>query len=91
MATRISYQEKKQNAVKDIINEMFKIAGHEVTYEDIKGRQDDWYSQWTMTESQYDEWKKWGQKYLKKKFRLSEFYAEREMSMIGLMWGLKFS
>jgi hypothetical protein len=88
MAKRLSYQEKKTQAVVDIINEMFIIAGHQVTYENIKDRQDAWYTQWSMTESQFDKWQKWGQKYLKKKFRLSEVYAQREMGFIGLMWGL---
>jgi len=88
MAKRLSYQEKKKQAIVDILNEMFKIAGHDVTYEDIKGREDAWYTQWSMTEAQCDEWQNWGQKYLKKKFRLSDIYAQREMAMIGLMWGL---
>lgn len=88
MAKRLSYQEKKRQSIVDILNEMFKIAGHQITYEDIKGREDNWYTQWTMTEVQYDEWQKWGQKYLRKKFRLTEIYAQKEMGMIGLMWGL---
>lgn len=89
MAKRLSYQEKKEQAVIDILNEMFKIAGHDVSYEDIKGRQDAWYTQWTMTEAQFDEWQEWGKKYLKKKFKLTELYAKREMGFIGMMWGLK--
>ena len=88
MAKRLSYQEKKTQAVIDIINEMFIIAGHEVTYEDIKDRKDAWYTQWSMTESQFDEWQKWGQIYLKKKFRFSDYFAQKEMGFIGLMWGL---
>jgi hypothetical protein len=27
----------------DVINEMFRIAGHEVTYDDIKDRKDNWF------------------------------------------------
>jgi hypothetical protein len=87
MAKRL--RNKKEQAIIDILNEMFKFAGHEVTYEDIKDRKDAWYTEWTMTESQSDEWQKWGQMYLKKKFKLSDIYSEREMAMIGLMWGLK--
>lgn len=90
MAKRLSRQEKQQQAVIDIINMMFEIAGHAVTYDDIKDRKDDWFTQWTMTEAQYDEWKKWGKRYLMKKFRMYAKGAEREMAMIGLMWGLKF-
>jgi hypothetical protein len=44
-----------------------------------------------MTEAQNDEWQEWGKKYLKKNFRFTDRMAEREMSMISLMWGLKFS
>ena len=32
-----------------------------------------------------------GKKYLMKNFRYYAVYAERQMAMIGLMWGLKFS
>jgi len=91
MAKRLTRQEKWDNAVVDIINEMFKIAGHSVTYDDIKDRKDDWFHQWTMTEAQYDEWKLWGKKYLRKNLRLYAKQAEKEMNWVGLMWGLKFS
>jgi ABC-type multidrug transport system ATPase subunit len=36
---------------------MFEIAGHSTTFEDIKGRTDNWYQQWTMTEEQNKEWR----------------------------------
>lgn len=81
--------DKKKQMVVDMINEMFKIAGHDVTYDDVKDRKDNWFEQWTMTEAQYDEWKIWGKKYLQKKFRMHAKIAERQMEMIGLMWGLK--
>jgi hypothetical protein len=77
--------------VVDMINKMFEIAGHAVTYEDIKDRKDAWYTDWTITEAQYDEWKAWGKKYLQTKLRMYAKMAERQMEMIGLMWGLKFS
>jgi hypothetical protein len=91
MAKRLSRQEKIDKSIIDLINEMFRIAGHEVTYEDIKDRKDDWYAQWTMTVAQNDEWQAWGKKYLAKNLRLNIKYAERQMAMISLMWGLKFS
>lgn len=52
---------------RDIINQMFIIAGHQVSYDDIIGRKDAWYTQWTMTEDQRQEWIQWGIKYLKRK------------------------
>ena len=83
--------DKKDQMVVDMINEMFRIAGHDVTYDDVKDRKDAWYTDWTMTEDQYDNWKSWGKKYLREKFRMTARMAEREMSMICLMWGLKFN
>ena len=91
MAKRLTRQQKQEQAVVDLINEMFKIAGHDVTYDDIKDRKDDWFHQWTMTEAQYDEWKRWGKKYLQKNLKLYAKQAEKEMSWVGLMWGLKFA
>jgi hypothetical protein len=89
MAKRLSRQEKEQNAVVDIINEMFRIAGHQVTFQDVEGRKDDWFNQWTMTDEQYHEWLGWGKKYLQNNIKMYARMAEREMAMIGLMWGLK--
>jgi len=91
MAKRLTREQKEKQMVVDMINKMFEIAGHEVTYEDVKDRKDAWYSDWTMTEAQYDEWKAWGKKYLQTKLRMYAKMAERQMEMIGLMWGLKFS
>lgn len=82
--------QKKQQAVIDLINQMFIIAGYNVTYEDIKGRQDDWYTQWTMSPEQNNEWQEWGVEYLRKKFKWNKKVAQTEMAWISLMWGLKF-
>jgi hypothetical protein len=38
MAKRLSRQQKIDQAVIDLVNEMFRIAGHSVTYEDVKDR-----------------------------------------------------
>jgi len=87
---RQNRDQKRQQAVIDLINKMFEIAGHNVTYEDIEGRQDDWYTQWTMSPEQNDEWQNWGVEYLKKKFKWNKKVAQTEMAWISLMWGLKF-
>jgi hypothetical protein len=89
MAKRLSKQEKIDQAIVDLINEMFKIAGHEVTYDDIKDRKDNWFQEYTMTEEQNNEWIKWGEKYIKKKLSMIAYRAEKEMSWVKLMWGLK--
>ena len=91
MAKRLTPTEKRDLFLQNLINKMFEIAGHQVTYDDIKNRKDDWYSQWTMTTEQNEQWKKWGIAEIKKQFRYNTLTAEREMGMISLMWGLKFS
>ena len=48
MAKRLSREEKWDKAVVDLINKMFEIAGHNVTYEDIKDRKDNWFWDWEM-------------------------------------------
>lgn len=88
---RLSREEKKEKAVKDLINQMFVIAGHDVTFEDIKDRKDDWYAQWTMTVQQAEEWKQWGKKYLMKELQMKAKQAETEMLWINMQWGLKYS
>ncbi len=61
MAKRRTRQEKSDQAIIDLINKMFEIAGHPVTFDDIKDRKDAWYTEWTMTVDQNDEWQKWGE------------------------------
>jgi len=82
-------RDKNDIIVETLINKMFEIAGHQVTYEDISGRTDNWYQQWTMTEEQNKEWREWGVKYLKKEQRLYKAYADRQMAMFDLNYGLK--
>lgn len=91
MTKRLSKEQKRQQAVVDLINQMFVIAGHEVTYDDIKDRKDEWYTQWTMTVEQSEEWKKWGVDYLRTNLKMSKKISENEMNWVNLMWGLKYS
>ena len=91
MAKRLTREEKMNIFVQDVINKMFEIAGHAVTYEDIKDRKDDWYTDWTLTTEQNDEWKEWGVNEIRKRFRYNKKWAEKEMGWITLMWGLKFN
>jgi hypothetical protein len=74
-----------------LINKMFEIAGHDVTYKDVEGRQDDWYRQWTMTEAQNKEWKEWGAKFIKTQLRTNKESAQREMTWFDMCYGLKIS
>ena len=88
---RLTREQKKEKAVIDLINKMFEIAGHNVTYEDIKNRKDNWFWDWEMTMAQADEWKEWGKQYLMKNLRIRARAAEVEMMWINLQWGLKYS
>lgn len=88
---RVTREQKRQQAVIDIINQMFVIAGHEVTYDDIKNRKDDWFTDWTMTVAQSEEWREWGIAYLRKNLRMNKTLAEKEMTWFNLQWGLKYS
>ena len=91
MAKRLTREQKREKAVVDLINKMFIIAGHDVTFDDIKDRKDQWWAEWTMTIAQSEEWREWGSAYLRKTFRVSKELAEREMAMVNLQWGLKYS
>ena len=82
-------QDKTTQIAKDLINKMFELAGHDMKYEDVIGRQDNWFQQYTMTQLQNEEWRKWGVEYLRKKKRWTKEMAEREMAMVDLYCGLK--
>ena len=87
---RLSREEKREKAVVDLINQMFIIAGYDVTYDDILGR-DKWYQEYSMTVQQAEEFTKWGKKYLMKNLRMRAFQAEREMQWFNVQWGLTYS
>jgi len=89
MVKRLSREEKRDKAIVDLINQMFIIAGHNVTYNDILGVEN-WFQKYTMTIEQNEEWKKWGKKYLMKNLNLYAKQAEKEMLWTSLQWGLTF-
>jgi len=74
---------------KALINEMFKIAGHDVKYEDIVTRKDEWFKEWSMTEEQNKQWRAWGVKFIKRQLNVLPKQAESEMAMFDLNYGLK--
>jgi hypothetical protein len=87
---RLTRDQKKDKAIIDLINQMFIIAGHNVTYEDIVGV-DNWFREYTMTVEQGEEFKKWGKKYLMKNLQMRAAMAEKEMMWFNLQWGLTYS
>lgn len=90
MARRLSREEKREKVFVELVNHMFIIAGYNVTYNDILGK-DDWYMNYTMTVQQGEEFKEWGKKHLMKEHRLSSKLAEREMLWFNVQWGLTYS
>jgi hypothetical protein len=78
-----------EDMVKDIINTMFIIAGHDVTYDDIKDRKDKWYEEWTMTPEQEEKWMEYMVKYFRKHRSMTIRHAQTSASMFNLMYGLK--
>jgi hypothetical protein len=82
---------KERQLLKELIDKMFEIAGHDLKFEDVEGRTDNWFQQYTMTEIQNEEWKEWGTKLLAKKRRYGKKLADREMRMLDLYCGLKVS
>lgn len=81
---------KLQKAIKEIVDKMFEIAGHDIRYADVSVRKDDWYDQYTMTQDQNDEWFRWGIDYLyNKRIVSSKRMAKKEMSWFNLGHGLR--
>jgi hypothetical protein len=79
----------KLNITKDIIDQMFIISGHDLRYDDLVDRKDDWFQEYTMTEVQNKEWRDWGVNYLIKKKRYNKKTAEKWMIFMDLDCGLK--
>ena len=87
---RLTREEKKDKAIVDIINQMFVIAGHDVTYDDIRGV-DKWFQKYTMTFEQGEQLKEWGKQYLMRELNMRAVYAEKEMQWFNVQWGLTYS
>jgi hypothetical protein len=82
---------KERSLLKELIDKMFEIAGHDLKFEDVEGRKDHWFQEYTMTEAQDEEWKDWGIKLIMKKRRYNKYLADRQMRMLSLYCGLKIS
>ena len=82
---------KERQFLKELIDKMFELAGHDLKFEDVEGRNDNWFQQYTMTMAQNEEWQKWGKKYLQTNLRTRAKMAEKEMQWFSLQYGLSFS
>lgn len=58
------------------------------TYDDIFP-DPDWFTKYTMTEKEYEDWKQYCIKYLMDNYKLPKGMAEKEMAWFGLDYGLK--
>ena len=90
VGTKASFEERRYQFMKDAINKQFEIAGHNVTFDDIVGLENDgWYNKYTITFSQHKKFKEWWIKEFEKR-RLGLYKpAEYEFSIFDLMYGLK--
>jgi hypothetical protein len=82
-------KDKREQAIIDLINLMFYISKHNVSYDDVVGRKDAWYNDYTMTTEQNEEWIELGVKYISKKLKITYQMAQKEMHWVNMMWGLK--
>lgn len=82
---------KNKQILKQLIDKMFEIADHDLKFEDVEGRTDNWFQQYTMTEEQNKEWREWGTSLIAKKKRISKKRAASDMAMLDLYCGLKIS
>ncbi len=80
---------KIDEAYKEIIIEMMKIAGYDISYEDLLKEKDGWWSRYTMTQAQRDQWVDFSVNLLRTKLRWSKRKAVDQMKWVDLMWGLK--
>lgn len=81
-------REKREQFVKDALVEMFRCAGRDVTYEDIKqlAKNDpNWYHNNTWTKEQEAEFKEWWMSNLK----MSRVKKENEFAWFNLMFGFR--
>lgn len=90
MTKRLTQEEKVNKAIVDIINQMFIIAGHDVTYDDVVGKEN-WFREYKMTLKQGEEWEQWGKQYLIKNLKMNSKEAEKEMNWFTLQYGLTYS
>jgi hypothetical protein len=80
---------KRQELLKRLVDKMFELAGHELKYEDVEDREDEWYLEYTMTQEQNQAWYAWGIREIMTTMKYSRKLATLEMGYINLSIGLK--
>jgi len=78
-----------QDVAKDLINGMFQIAGHDVTFDDVVKEPEGYYNRYTWTPEQENQWISWATEYVKKHLKHRSTYVDREIAMFNLSYGLR--
>jgi hypothetical protein len=81
-------EQKTEQLLRDSINKMMEIAGHKERYDDLLEKEN-WFTEFTMTPEQEDEWNAWFVSEAKKRMKWPKRTAQREFSYLNLMYGLK--
>lgn len=80
----------KKEIVRKLIDEQFKICGHNLKYDDVThDKIPNWYSVYTCTEEQNQRWIKWGADLIKKELKYTDENARVEMAWVNLAFGLR--
>lgn len=74
-----------------LINKMFEYAHIPQVYEDVKDRTDDWGNEFSMTQSQFNSFKDYAVRYLKRELKISYYHAQTEFDWFTIMYGLRIS
>ena len=83
-------REKDEAFIKKIINEQFRIANIDLTFDDISDDKiPNWFSKYSYSEEKNKEWLKFVQDSLIKDLRYTKKKAILECSWINLSFGLK--
>ena len=76
----------RQNLVNHLIQKELDYVGK--TVDGVKD-EPDWYTNYTLTPEQHDEWKSYCLKTIKKVLRTTKHRTESEFAWLDLMYGLK--
>ena len=79
----------KEDVAKDLVNAMFLIAGHNVTFDDVAKEPEGYYNRYTWSPEQEKEWMSWATDYIKKHLKHRSTHADREVAMFNLCYGLR--
>lgn len=74
-----------------LVDKMFEIANVDLCYEEVEGREDNWYQDFRMTEAQHKEWMEWGILYMMAHSRYNKRTAEGQMKALTLDLKIKIT